>query len=120
MVRCDALYDKIQKLRELGAEAVNSFCNKDPNTVGRIEAYLDKILPLVEELTTKSEILLDKNMPIVNIVSETASRSLVSEKDPEVRKEAMRRIVKLAEEKVMDGHKWNMSGSGRPIQCHRT
>ena len=105
MVRCDAFYGKIQKLRELGQEEVDAFCNKDPETVRRIETHLDIILPWVGELISKSEILSEEKPPIGGILSEGASSPLISEKDPNVRKEAMQHIVTLAEEKVMDGRK---------------
>ena len=69
---------------------------------------------------TKSEILRDEKLPIGNVVSEGASRPLISEKSPEVRKEVIQQIVKSAEEKVIaaatskrrmiglmaDGHRW--------------
>ena len=104
-MRCDPMYRKIQKLRELGEEEVDSFCKKHPDTGRRIEVYLDQIIPLIDELTAESEILLEENPPLGGIVSEKASRPLFSEKDPEVKKEAMQQIVTLAEEKAMDGKK---------------
>ena len=97
MVRCDDFYRKWLK--------VGNFCEKNPRTVEQIEVYLDKIVPLLEELSAESEILNSGNTAIALELSETASRPLISEKDPEVRKEAMQQIVTLAEEKVMDGKK---------------
>jgi hypothetical protein len=41
-----------------------------------------------------SEILKDEKLPIGNIVSEGASRPLISEKSPEVRKEAIKQKAK--------------------------
>ena len=60
------------------------------------------ILPLLEELAAESEILNDGSRAIAPELSEGASRPLVSEKDPEIRHRAMKQIVKVAEEKVMD------------------
>ena len=97
MVRCDDFYRKWLK--------VGNFCEKNPRTVEQIEVYLDKIVPLLEELSAESEILNSGNTAIALELSETASRPLISEKDPEVRKEAMQQIVTLAEEKVMDSKK---------------
>ena len=62
-------------------------------------------MSLLEELSAESEILNSGSGTIVPLLSENAFFPLVSEKDPEVRKEAMRRIVKLAEENAMDGKK---------------
>jgi hypothetical protein len=56
--------------------------------------------PIVTKVvTTKSEILKDENLPMGNIVSERASRPLISEKSPEVRKETVQQIENSAEEK---------------------
>lgn len=52
--------------------------------------------PLLQEVATESEILSEENPPIGGIISELASHPLVSEKDPEVRKEAMPHIIKIA------------------------
>jgi len=43
---------------------------------------------------SQSEILKDEKLPMGNIVSERASRPLISEKSPEVRKEVMQQKVK--------------------------
>ena len=97
MVRCDDFYCKWQK--------VGNFCEKHPKTAEQIEAYLNKILPLLEELAAESEILNDGSRAIAPELSEGASRPLISEKDPQIQHEAAKQIVKLAEEKVMDGKK---------------
>ncbi len=97
MVRCDDFYCKWQK--------VGNFCEKHPKTAEQIEAYLNKILPLLEELAAESEILNDGPRAMAPELSERASRPLIYEKDPEVRQEAIKQIVKVAEEKVMDGKK---------------
>ncbi len=59
---------------------------------------------------TKSEILKDEKLPMGNVVSEGASRPLISEKSPEVRKEVIQQIVKSAEEKVIDGRRPQVVG----------
>jgi hypothetical protein len=41
-----------------------------------------------------SEILKDENLPMGNIVSERASRPLISEKSPEVRKDVIKKKAK--------------------------
>jgi hypothetical protein len=97
MVRCDDFYLKWQK--------AGNFCEKHPRTAEQIDAYLNKILPLLEELAAESEILNDGSTAIAPELSETASRPLISEKDPEIRQKSMEQIVKKAEEKVMDGKK---------------
>ena len=48
--------------------------------------------PVIE--LSESEILKDENLPIGNIVSEGASRPLISEKSPGVREEAIKQKVK--------------------------
>jgi DNA-binding ferritin-like protein (Dps family) len=95
MVRCDDFYCKWQK--------VGNFCEKHPKTAERIEAYLNKILPLLEELAAESEILNDGSRAMAPELTERASRPLIYEKDPEIRQKAIKQIVKLAEEKVIDG-----------------
>jgi hypothetical protein len=97
MTRCDDFYGKWKR--------VGNFCEKNPRTVEQIEVYLDKIVPLLDKLSAESEILNNGSTAIALELSETASRPLVSEKDPEVQREAMQQIVTLAEEKVMDGKK---------------
>ena len=97
MVRCDDFYRKWQK--------AGNFCEKHPDTAKLIEGYLDKILPLLEEAATKSDILNDGKKTMVPELSERASRPLISEKSPEVRKEAIQQIVKATEEKIIDGRR---------------
>jgi hypothetical protein len=78
--------------------------------VEQIEAYLDKIVPLLDKLSAESEILNNGSTAKAKVLTERASRPLVSEKDPEVQREAMQQIVTLAEEKVMDGKKPQVTG----------
>ena len=79
------------------------FCEKHPRTASRIEKFLDLIVVELEEGLAKSEILKDAERPMGPVISERASRPLISEADPEVRYEAIHQIVKVAEEKLMDG-----------------
>jgi len=95
MVRCDDFYRKWQK--------AGNFCEKHPKTAALIEEYLEKIIPLLEDVSTESEILNDASRTIVPELSEGASRPLIQEKSPEVRREVMEQIVKVAEEKVING-----------------
>ena len=95
MVRCDDFYRKWQK--------AGNFCEKHPETAREIEAFLDKIIPILEKEVSKSEVLAPEKPAMAEIVSERACRPLISEKSPEVRKEAIQQIVKAAEEKVIDG-----------------
>jgi len=94
MVRCDEFYNKWQRC--------GNFCEKHPKTAERIEKFLDKILPLLEEEVAKSEILKGALKPKGPIISETASRELLGE-DEKTRREMARQIVKKAEEKAIDG-----------------
>ena len=73
-------------------------CEKHPSVASRIESFLDNVIAELEREVTKSEILRDEKLPIGNVVSEGASRPLISEKSPEVRKEVIQQIVKSAEE----------------------
>jgi len=52
---------------------------------------------------SKSEILKPEKTAMAEIITERACRPLISEKSPEVRNEAIRQIVKVAEDKVIDG-----------------
>jgi len=97
MVRCDEFYEKWQK--------VGNFCKKHPDTATRIDAFLDQIVGELEKIVAQSEILKHDNTPTVGIITERASSPLISEKDPEIRKEALEQIVKVAENKVMDGER---------------
>ena len=97
MVRCDDFYRKWQR--------AGNFCEKHPSVASRIEGFLDNVIAELEKEVAQSEILRDEKLPMGNIVSERASRPLISEKSPEVRKEAIHQIVKSAEEKILDGKK---------------
>lgn len=97
MVRCDDFYRKWQR--------AGNFCEKHPSAASRIESFLDKVIAELEPEISKSEILVEENLPIGNILSEGASRPLISERDPNVRHEVYKQIVKSAEEKVIDGKK---------------
>jgi hypothetical protein len=65
---------------------------------------LDQIVVELDEELAKSEIFQGGNGPNGPVISEGASRPLISETDPDVRYEAIHQIVKVAEEKHMDGH----------------
>ena len=98
MVRCSELYEKVER-------EWTDWCKKAPQTAARITKFLEDIWPELEAEIAKSEILEPENCPIGQILSETASRPLVSIKDPKTRSEVMTQIVKVAEEKLMDGVK---------------
>lgn len=66
----------------------------------------------LEEELAKSEIFQGENGPMGPVISERASRPLISETDPEVRYEAIHQIVKAAEEKHMDGRPAKVVGRG--------
>ena len=102
MVRCDDFYRKWQR--------AGNFCEKHPSVASRIEGFLDNVISELEREVTNSEILKDEKLPIGNIVSEGASRPLISEKSPEVRKEAIHQIVRVAEEKILDGKRPQVTG----------
>ena len=70
------------------------FCEKHPKTASRIEKFLDQIVVELEEELAKSEIFQGGNGPNGPVISERASRPLISETDPEVRYEAIHQIVK--------------------------
>ena len=86
------------------------FCGKDPRNALRIFSFLTEILPLIEDATTESKILDTSFGPKGPIISETASRPLVSEKDKKVRKKVIKQIVKKAEQKVIEGCKPTVTG----------
>ena len=94
-MRCEEFYEKWKK--------AGNFCEKHPRTASRIEKFLDQIVVELEEELAKSEIFQGENGPMGPVISERASRPLISETDPEVRYEAIHQIVKAAEEKHMDG-----------------
>jgi hypothetical protein len=96
MVRCDEFYKKWQK--------AGNFCAKHPDTAERIDAYLD-LLPYFKEMTANSEILSDPSEPMGAIITERASRPLISLKDSEIRQKAIQQIVQIAEQKKIDGQK---------------
>ena len=93
MVRCDEFYEKWKSSA--------NFCEKHPDTVTRIEAYLD-IEPEIDKEVAKSEILYDPSAPMVSIITERACRPLINIKDPEKRKEVIQQIIKKAEEKKVE------------------
>ncbi len=97
MVRCDEFYQKWQK--------AGNFCEKHPDTAARIEAFLDMIVEELEQEVAKSEILAPEKPPMGSIITERASRPLISEHRPEIRREAIQQIVKAAEQKLIDGEK---------------
>ena len=93
MVRCDEFYEKWKSSA--------NFCEKHPDTVTRIEAYLD-IEPEIDKEVAKSEILYDPSAPMVSIITERACRPLIRIRDPEKRKEVIQQIIKKAEEKKVE------------------
>jgi ParB family transcriptional regulator, chromosome partitioning protein len=96
-MRCEEFYEKWQK--------AGNFCEKHPDTAARIESFLDLMIAELAPEIAKSEILNTENTPMGTILTERSSRPLISEKDPETRQEAIKQIVKVAEEKAMDGVK---------------
>lgn len=94
MVRCEDFYKKWQ--------AAGNFCEKHEDTAKRIDAYLD-LLPLVSENTAKSEVLSDGSETMGAIITERASRPLISIEDPNKRLEAIQQVVKRAEAKKTNG-----------------
>jgi predicted transcriptional regulator len=123
MVRCDEFYAKWQK--------VQNFCDKAPITARQIDAYLDKVMPLLEREIAESEILEPEKNAIACVLTEGASRPLLSEKDPDVVKAAIKQIVKVSEKKVIDGKKPQVTGrevtniikdikSEQPSACDKT
>lgn len=89
MVRCDEFYQKWQK--------AGNFCEKHPRTAEQIEEFLDKIVVTLEMEVAQSEILAPEKPAIAQILSETASRPLISERDKNIRQSAIKQIVKAAE-----------------------
>jgi protein gp37 len=98
MVRCDEFYQKVQR-------EGTDWCRKAPRTASRIQTFISDIMPALEDEIAKSEILTPEKIPIGNMVSEAASRPLIQEKNPVVREKVIEKVVKLAEEKVIDGVK---------------
>ncbi len=96
MVRCDDFYRKWQES--------GNFCEKNPCTAERIEVYLD-MLPVVVNKASESEILSSNSETMGSIITERASRPLISLKNPEIRQKAIQQIVKIAEQKKIDGKK---------------
>lgn len=103
MVRCDEFYCKYQRLRDLAPEELKAFCDKNPETIRRIDLLLDDLIPLIKKAAAKSEILNLENTPIGGIVSEGALRPLMSEHDPEIRDKIADKIIERAENKTIDG-----------------
>lgn len=97
MVRCDDFYRKWQK--------AGNFCEKHPRTAEQIDRFLDKILMTLEKEVAQSEILAFEKPAMAQILTERASRPLISERNPEIRTEAIKQIVKAAEDKVIRGGK---------------
>ena len=85
MTRCNEFYSKFSK--------EGNFCKKCPGTVKFKEEFETKV--------AKSEILSDSSEPIGSVLSEGASRPLYNPNDAD-RKEAIRLIIKKAEQKVTD------------------
>jgi len=68
-------------------------------------AQIETIRPLIAKLIAESEILSEEKPPIGGILSERASRPLLSEKDEKVKEMVMGKIIKKAEEKIVEGGK---------------
>jgi hypothetical protein len=105
MVRCEQYYEKCEELINLNVDDFIEFCMKDPETQRRIYNFVTKVRPLIQMVVEKSEILSEEKPPMGGILSERASRPLISEEDPEIAKMAAEKIVKIAEEKVLEGGK---------------
>jgi protein gp37 len=97
MFRCDDFYQEWQR-------ACN-FCEKHPSTAEQREEFLDKIVLTLEKEVAKSEILALEKPAFAQIITERASRPLICERDPLVRKEALKQIVRIAEGKITSGNK---------------
>ncbi len=96
MVRCEEFYKKW--------ESAGNFCEKHEDTAERIEAYLD-LLPKIKIEAAKNEIINDNSKTMGAIITERASRPLISLKDSAKRQEAIQQVVQLAEQKTMDHKK---------------
>ena len=105
MVRCEKYYEKCEELINLNVEDFIAFCMKDPETQRRIFYFVTKVRPLIQMLVDKSEILSEEKPLIGGIISEGASQVLVSEDDQNTVDEVSEKIVKRAEEKVLEGGK---------------
>ena len=101
MVRCEEFYEKWKRVGE------HNFCEKNPRTVRDIDQLLneiDKIREIECDILGESKESYDmrgKNLP--SILSAEAVRPLAREKNQEVKKLAVVRITKLAEEKKKTG-----------------
>jgi protein gp37 len=102
MVRCDDFYRKWQK--------AGNFCEKHPKTAERIDIFLNEIIVELETEVAKSEILSGYSRPIGPVLTEGASRPLISEHDPNVRQKAYKQIVKAVEDKVIDCKRPQVTG----------
>lgn len=110
MVRCEDFYKKWQR--------AGNFCEKHPDTAARIQDYLeqlDEIASVVADCKGKLEAA-----PMVSeMISERACRPLIREKDVEFRREAIRQIVKLGDERARAGQPARVtSGEVRAILQH--
>jgi protein gp37 len=92
MVRCDEFY---QKWQEAG-----NFCEKHPRTAEHIEEFLAKIVVTLTKEVAQREILAHEKTVIAQILTENASIPLISERNPIIREEAIKHIVKIVEDKM--------------------
>jgi seryl-tRNA synthetase len=94
MSRCEDFY------RKYGREG--NFCEKHTRTVERIDAYVG-LLPEIEDAVANNEVLRDTSATMGDIITERASRALVSLKGTEPRQKAIQQVVKRLEQKKLDG-----------------
>jgi len=101
MVRCEEFYDKWKR--------VGNFCEKNPNTAGYIDRYLDELLEIRE---IQSEILGDSQKSNDSCVAmatddltERAVRPLAREKNREVKKLAVIKLTRIVEDNEKNGKK---------------
>lgn len=97
MVRCEEFYKKW--------DSCGNFCEKHPDTAAKIEAYLDQLDEVEEVITTECKVEPINAPKVSQILTERACRPLIREKDPEVRREVIKQIVKKSEEKTQSGAK---------------
>jgi len=105
LVRCAEFYNKWQKY--------GNFCEKDPNTAAQIEAYLDQILEIAEVIEKIPGFVKEGEDPTAiaaSLVSEGATRPLISEKDREIRQEAIEQIAKKSKQKKSEGKEKKVTG----------
>lgn len=97
MVRCDEFYEKWQRC--------GNFCEKHPVTAAQIEAYLDQLAEVEEVMSSNCEDCFTDTAIATNIITESACRPLIREKDDAIRREIIEQIVKKSITKAALGEK---------------